>query len=124
MSHAHITKTPQQSGIVTASAEGSNDSLLNKRVFLTPTRGWKTDPFGPEGRWGVVGGLDFPSIGTITEYVVVERDEVIEIPDYLSFEEAAAWPCAGLTAYRAVFVKGGVRAGYNVLIVRECLSSP
>jgi len=103
-------------GIVIASAEGPNDTFINKRVFLTPTRGWKKDPYGPEVRLGIVGGLSYPRIGTITEYVVVERDEIIEIPSYLSFEEAAAWPCAGITAWRAVFVKGGVKAGQNVLI--------
>ncbi|KAG9038785.1 hypothetical protein FRB95_014334 [Tulasnella sp. JGI-2019a] len=50
------------------------------------------------------------------EYVVVERDELIEVPQHLSFEQAAAWPCAGITAYRAVFVKGLVASGQNVLI--------
>ncbi|KAG8901732.1 hypothetical protein FRB99_005122 [Tulasnella sp. 403] len=102
-------------GIVLASGT-PDDPLLAKRVFLSPIRGWRSDVRGPESRFGVVGGLDFPILGTFSEYVVVERDEVIEVPNHLSFDQAAAWPCAGLTAWRATFVKGGVQPGYNVLI--------
>lgn len=51
-------------------------------------------------RFSVLGGAAWPGIGTFTEYVAVERDQLVEIPEHLSFEEAAAWPCAGLTAYR------------------------
>jgi len=102
-------------GIVIASST-PNDPLLQNRVFLVPTRGWKSDPRGPEGKFATVGGGSYPPIGTMTEYVVVERDEVIKVPAHLSLEEAAAWPCAGLTAYRAVFVKGQLKAGQNVLI--------
>lgn len=90
----------------------------------------------------VLGGGVHP-IGTFTEYVVVERDELIEVPEHMSLEEAAAWPCGGITAYRsvyytpsmpnedsiiadvrawtnprAVFIKGQLKAGQNVLIVR------
>ncbi|KAG8911082.1 hypothetical protein FRC00_007099 [Tulasnella sp. 408] len=118
-----------------ASGQGAEDVLLHKRVFLTPAHGWKSDPDGPEGRFGTVGGGAWPPIGTMTEYVVVDRDEVIEVPEHLSFEEAAAWPCCGITAWRwvdervesgnatytfghrrAMFVKGALKAGQNVLI--------
>ncbi|KAG8985378.1 hypothetical protein FRB90_004743 [Tulasnella sp. 427] len=103
-------------GVVIASGQGDGDALLHKRVFLTPTRGWKSDLDGPEERFGFVGGGAYPPIGTITEYVVVERDEVIEVPEHMSFEEAAAWPCCGITAWRSLFVKGALKAGQNVLI--------
>jgi hypothetical protein len=36
------------SGIVVA-AHDDEDELLNKRVFLVPTRGWESDPLAPEG---------------------------------------------------------------------------
>ena len=51
-------------------------------------------------RFGTVGGGSFPDIGTFADFIVVEKDEVIEIPEHLSFEQAAAWPCAGVTAWR------------------------
>ncbi|HMH31878.1 MAG TPA: zinc-binding dehydrogenase, partial [Puia sp.] len=37
-------------------------------------------------------------------------------PSHLSLEEAAALPLAGLTAYRALFKRGGLRHGEKVLI--------
>jgi hypothetical protein len=36
-----------QIGVVIASAD-ANDSLMQKRVFLTPMRGWANDPDAPE----------------------------------------------------------------------------
>jgi hypothetical protein len=37
-------------GIVIASSD-PNDTLLHKRVFLTPSRGWTKDPDGPESEY-------------------------------------------------------------------------
>lgn len=34
-------------GLVVASHDGS-DEILNKRVFLVPTRGWEKHPLAPE----------------------------------------------------------------------------
>lgn len=51
-------------------------------------------------RFGILGGCSFPALGTFSEYVVVERDEVLEIPEHLDFEHAAAWPLAAVTAWR------------------------
>jgi hypothetical protein len=34
-------------GIVVA-AHDESDEILNKRVFLVPTRGWEKDPLAPE----------------------------------------------------------------------------
>ena len=40
---------------------------------------------------------------------------VSTIPDYLSFEEAATLPCAGLTAWRAIAVEAPVTPGATVI---------
>lgn len=102
-------------GVVVSSSK-AGDELLNKRVFLTPARGWKNSLDGPETQYGILGGCVFPSLGTFSEYVILEREEVIEIPDHLEFEHAAAWPVAAVTAWRAVVMKGQVQSGQNVLI--------
>ena len=36
-------------GIVIA-AHDESEEILNKRVFLVPTRGWEKDPLAPEAR--------------------------------------------------------------------------
>lgn len=38
-------------GVVIASGN-TGDPLLNKRVFLTPSRGWEKAPHAPESRYG------------------------------------------------------------------------
>lgn len=102
-------------GTVIASSD-ENDLLLSKKVFLVPSRGWDSDPQGPESRFNVIGGGSSPPIGTFTEYVVVDRKYVIPTPDHLSSETAAAWPVAGVTAWRAAIINAGVSKGRNVLI--------
>ncbi|KAH9931711.1 NAD(P)-binding protein [Epithele typhae] len=112
-------------GIVVAAADVS-DPLLNKRVFFNPTRGWISDPDAPEttrpfthamgGSVTAVGASAFTAFGTFAEYVVVEREEVLETPAHLDDVHAAAWPLGGLTAWRATMINGGVVSGDNVLI--------
>ncbi len=54
--------------------------------------------------------------GTHAEYVTVPAYNVIDKPDFLSFEEAACLPTAWLTAYRMLFTKSGLQKGDTVLI--------
>ncbi len=50
--------------------------------------------------------------GWLTEYLVISAEALTSIPDHLTFEEAAALPCAALTAWSAV---SGVGPGDTVL---------
>ncbi|TFY75749.1 hypothetical protein EWM64_g8262 [Hericium alpestre] len=104
-------------GIVVASSKGS-DELLNKRVFLVPMRGWENDPESPESPQGIgiLGGGARPPIGTFSEYVAVERDQVILSPAHLDDVHVAAWPLGGVTSWRAVAINARVEIGHNVLI--------
>lgn len=54
--------------------------------------------------------------GTFAERVVVPRRNLLPQPEGLSVEEAACLPTAWLTAYRMLFVRGGVRPGERVLV--------
>ncbi len=54
--------------------------------------------------------------GTFAETVVVPARNVIAKPASLSMAEAACLPTAWLTAYRMLFVRGGVRPGETVLV--------
>ncbi|GEN50024.1 NADP-dependent oxidoreductase [Alkalibacterium pelagium] len=53
---------------------------------------------------------------TYAEFVVVNPDRAVVLPDMVSFEEAAAIPLAGQTAYEAVVTRGQVKDGQKVLI--------
>ncbi len=54
--------------------------------------------------------------GTQAEYVTVPAYNVIDKPEFLTFEEAACLPTAWLTAYRMLFTKSGLQKGDTVLI--------
>jgi NADPH:quinone reductase-like Zn-dependent oxidoreductase len=58
------------------------------------------------------GGID----GMLAEYVVLEEEGVVRIPEHLSAEEGATLPCAGVTAWHAMINHAKLIAGQTVLL--------
>ncbi|KAJ4287637.1 hypothetical protein N0V90_012340 [Kalmusia sp. IMI 367209] len=54
--------------------------------------------------------------GVLAEYVIFEEDELVHLPDYLSWEEAATLPCAGVTAWTALGRPKEVQPDTSVLL--------
>ncbi|HTU69436.1 MAG TPA: NAD(P)-dependent alcohol dehydrogenase [Candidatus Baltobacteraceae bacterium] len=82
-------------------------------VVIDPMLDWGDDP----RVWGANASiLGMPHDGTFAQYVAVPKENVYPKPSHLSMEEAGALPLAGLTAYRATFTRGELRAGETVLI--------
>ena len=54
--------------------------------------------------------------GMLSQYVVLSENGVVRFPDYLSFEEAATLPCAGVTAWNGLFTRGDLQPGEIVLL--------
>src|SRR5688500_15752106 len=80
-------------------------------IFFTRwIAGKRTADVAASARGG--GGVD----GMLSEVIAAHEDTLVRIPDHLSYEEAAALPCAGVTAYRALFVDGGLQRGDFVLL--------
>src|SRR5436305_8651068 len=52
----------------------------------------------------------------LAEQVCLNADGLVKIPDHLSFGEAAALPCAGVTAWHSLFESGNLRPGQTVLV--------
>lgn len=101
------------SGVVSEVGAGVDSAWLNKEVIINPGMNWGDDP-GFNGRDFKILGL--PDNGTFAAYVKVPAAYLYDKPAHLSFEEAAAIPLAGLTAYRALFTKGNIKKGDKVLI--------
>lgn len=59
--------------------------------------------------------LGGPSDGVLAERIVLSEEGLVRIPEHLSFEEAATLPCAAVTAWNAVFVRGGLKAGQTMV---------
>ena len=53
--------------------------------------------------------------GMLAEYVTVPARALVKLPDSLSYEEAAALPCAAVTAWNALVFRGKIKAGDTVL---------
>lgn len=100
-------------GVVDAVGEGVDDRLIGAEVMLYPGLEWGDDPAIPSPEFALLG---MPGPGTIAEAICVRADRVVAKPAFLSFVEAAAWPLAGLTAWRALFTKGRFVPGETVLI--------
>ena len=59
------------------------------------------------------GALD----GMLAEQVVLSEDGVVQIPDYMSYEDAATLPCAAVTAWQSMVSLGNMKAGDTILIL-------
>jgi NADPH:quinone reductase-like Zn-dependent oxidoreductase len=55
--------------------------------------------------------------GWLAEEVIVHEDFLVAVPSHLDFNEAATLPCAGVTAWNALFVEGRVNPGNTVLLL-------
>ena len=76
-------------------------------------QGWlEGEPTTEKLATGLGANLD----GVLCEYRVFDQGGLLPIPDYLSDAEAAALPCAGVTAWSAIVRLGGVRPGDTVLV--------
>ncbi|MDF7813736.1 zinc-binding dehydrogenase [Hymenobacter sp. YC55] len=100
-------------GIVTEVGEGVDQSLRGQEVLINPSHNWGNNP-AAQGRDFTILGL--PHDGTFAEYVCVPAQYVLGKPAHLSFEQAAALPLGGVTAYRALFTRAALQAGERVLI--------
>ena len=87
---------------------------IGKEVIINPSLGWgKSEAWQDPASFHILG---LPDDGTFAEYVKVPIANLVEKPLGLSFEEAAALPLAGVTAYRALMTKAQVQPGEKVLI--------
>lgn len=100
-------------GVVEAVGEGVDGSLVGREVVINPSLDWGDDErfFGPNFRI-----LGMPDAGTYAQLVKVAATNIHPKPAGLSWEEAAAIPLAGLTAYRALIVRAAAKAGETVFI--------
>lgn len=55
--------------------------------------------------------------GMLAEQVTLHEETLVPIPDALSYAEASTLPCAGVTAWNAIFESSDVRPGDTVLLL-------
>ncbi len=92
-------------GIVAEAGDGVDVFWREQSVIINPAMHWGDNPkfYGPDFRI-----LGMPDNGTFAEYIVVGAKYVHAKPAHLSFEQAAALPLAGVTAWRALMSRAAL----------------
>jgi NADPH:quinone reductase-like Zn-dependent oxidoreductase len=100
-------------GEVAALGEGVTRWKIGDRVCPIFMQGWIDGPITPAAPRTALGGGDLD--GTLREYGAFHENGLVRIPDHLSFEEAATYPCAAVTAWQALVNVGKIKAGDTIL---------
>ncbi|MBI5690614.1 MAG: zinc-binding dehydrogenase [Verrucomicrobia bacterium] len=100
-------------GMVQFVGEGVDSAWIGREVILNPSLAWGEDERAQGSGFEILG---LPRDGTLAQEVVVPAEQLAEKPRHLTWEEAAALPLAGLTAYRAVEKRAAVKPGERVLV--------
>src|SRR5690606_12617852 len=101
------------SGVVEDVGDDADPLLVGAEVVINPSLEWGPNPVVQGHSFRILG---YPDNGTFAEYITISKKYIFEKPGHLSFQEAAAVPLSGLTAYRALFNKARLRANDKVLI--------
>lgn len=114
----HVLKYPvvpgaDGAGVVTDVGKGVDDSLVGREVIINPGLSWgdEEDRAAPDFY-----PLGSPRDGTFAERINVPAVQLVAKPAHLDWAHAAALPLSGVTAFRALRSRAGVRAGERVLI--------
>jgi NADPH:quinone reductase-like Zn-dependent oxidoreductase len=90
-------------GVIHEVGEGVTEWKQGDRVASCFFQTWMAGPIqGSDQKFALGGTID----GVAAEYVTLKANGVVAIPPHLSFEEASTLPCAGLTAWHAIFETG------------------
>ncbi|WP_040979786.1 zinc-binding dehydrogenase [Oceanobacillus jeddahense] len=100
-------------GIIEEIGKNVIDVNVGDEVIINPSLRWVQNSEAPPKEFDILG---MPDHGTFAEKIVISEDQVEPKPAYMSWEEAAAFPLAALTGYRAMFTKGDLQKTDTVFI--------
>ena len=110
---APLVPASDGAGVVVDLGPGVTAWQSGDRVMANFFQTWVGGPWHPRYGSAALGGtID----GMLAELVVLEQDALVAVPDGWSFEEAATLPCAGVTAWNALYGDRVVRAGDLVVV--------
>lgn len=100
-------------GEVVAIGEDVTRFSVGERVAATFWQRWNA---GSCARADLSSSLGGPIDGMLAEYVRLDEQGAVRVPEHLSHEEAACLGCSGVTAWRGLVSEGRIRAGDSVWI--------
>jgi NADPH:quinone reductase-like Zn-dependent oxidoreductase len=99
-------------GVVERVGPGVREFVSGDRVVGSFFESWiGGEPSEAKMRRALGGSVD----GVLSEYRIFPKHALVRTPEHLSDIEAAALPCAGVTAWSAIVKLGGVKPGQTVL---------
>ena len=108
-----ITLGSDGAGIVTSTGSPADASWVGRDVIINPSLDWGDDPRAQGPKFRILG---LPDNGTFAEQLLIPVANLAPKPVHLSWEEAAALPLAGLTAWRALFTRAQLKTGERLQI--------
>ncbi len=101
-------------GEVVAIGKAVDNVKVGDRVMGNFFQDWVTGPVDEKGLCSALGGgID----GTLAEYFLLKAHAALNIPDSLSYEQAASLPCAAVTAWHALVVLGNIKSTDTILLL-------
>jgi zinc-binding alcohol dehydrogenase/oxidoreductase len=100
-------------GVITALGDGVDAVWSGREVIINPSFDWGLDERFQGPQFAILG---FPRAGTFAELAAIPVKQLSAKPASLSWEEAAALPLAGLTAWRALVSRAELHVGERVLV--------
>jgi NADPH:quinone reductase-like Zn-dependent oxidoreductase len=100
-------------GVVSSVGAGVDPSWAGREVIVNPGLDWGPSEAAQGPRFTILG---LPRDGTLAARVCVPASQLCAKPAHLGWEEAAALPLAGLTAWRALFSRARAAPGERVLV--------
>ena len=102
-------------GVIEAVGADVEGWKAGDRVVIGFMPGWVEGPLTQKKAASALGGDGID--GVLAERIAVPVSGLMRIPDGMSFEEAATLPCAGVTAWAALFERRPVEPGETVLLL-------
>lgn len=100
-------------GIVIETGPGVAASWADQEVIINPSLDWGHSEAAQSPRFSILG---LPRDGTLAQFIKVPAGQLAPKPSHLTWEQAAALPLAGLTAFRALFKRAQMQSHERVLI--------
>ncbi|SMC71375.1 NADPH:quinone reductase [Rhizobium sp. RU36D] len=94
MEHPRVIPHTDGAGAIVDVGEGVDRARIDERVWLWNAQGG----YGEAGR----------AFGTAAEFIAIDAQQAVPLPDALSFEEGACLGVPAMTAYRALFSDGPI----------------
>lgn len=101
-------------GTIRSLGAGVSGLAEGDEVVIFPSLSWGGGEGAPQPGFRILGG---PDDGTYAELIRIPAENAFPKPSRLSWEEAAALPLAGLTAWRALVSRADLRPGETVLVL-------